>query len=171
MTPETGEGLAGSDSYVDALAADAYAAARNWADWAGADQTDRDAALVTATSFIDASYRFRGRILRTEQALAWPRIGAQDAEGRPLTGVPAKLVAATVELARLALTGPLMASPDAPKIKRERIKAGSVETETEYGDTSGNQSGLRPSVLADRLLAGIATNTVGDSGFVEFEPG
>jgi hypothetical protein len=173
MITENGTGLSNADSYVTLAEADAYALARNWTDWNGSNQ-HKEAALITATAYIDASYRFKGELLVLTQALAFPRTGVTDQEGRPLTGVPVNVKSATIELARQAHTRPLVATPETAAIKRKMVKAGSVETETEYAVNGGSTSSASPSPMADRLIAGLLLpNTSGGlgGGFVAFARG
>lgn len=178
MTPEDGTGLANADSYVSVAEADAYADARGWADWTGST-AQKEHRLVTATAYIDATYRFRGVIATTTQALAWPRLddarqSLTDPEGRPLTGVPKAVKSACIELARVAVTQALTPAPEAAAVKRERVKAGSVETETEYAVAGGSTADPSPSVMADRLLAGLVVSSVAGGlggGFAAFVPG
>lgn len=175
MTPENGTGLPNADSLASLAAADAYALARNWADWIAATTTAKEAALVSATSYIAASYSFLGYLLNLSQSLPFPRVGLYDRDGRLLTGVPAQVIAATVELARLALTAPLTPAPEAAAIKRKKIKAGSVETETEYAVAGGSSADNAPSVMAARLLSGLIKPGSGGNGLgggmVAFVPG
>jgi hypothetical protein len=173
MIVETGTGLNNADSYVSLAEANAYATARAWAGWTGTDAA-KEAALVTATSYIDTNYRFKGSLLTLTQSLAWPRVDVTDIEGRPLTGVPVNVKSATIELAMRALIAPLVASPETAAVKRKRVKAGSVETETEYAISVGSSSDPSPSPMADRLLAGLLAGGNVSSlggGFVSFVPG
>lgn len=178
MTPEDGTGLSGSDSYVSLAQADAYAAARGWTDWTGSN-AHKEQRLVQATAYIDATYRFRGVISKTTQALAWPRLDdtgefLTDGEGRPLTGVPKAVQGACIELARVAITQALTPAPEAPAVKRERVKAGSVETETEYAVAAGSTADAIPSIMADRLLAPLVRSSAATGiggGFAAFVPG
>ncbi len=173
MIVENGTGLTNADSYVTVAEADTYATARNWTDWNGTT-AQKQAALISATAYIDANYRFKGTLLTLTQSLAWPRVDVTDGEGRTITGVPSKVKSATIELARQAHLGPLVPTPETAAVKRKRVKAGSVETETEYAVNGGSTSDPRPSPMADRLLAGLLSPTGASSlggGFVSFVPG
>jgi hypothetical protein len=103
---EDGTGLSTAQSYVSVADCTAYHANHGNSAWAAA-LTDalREAALVRATLAIDArGYgNWRGVKYLTTQALDWPRSGAWDADGVPLSGVPAKLIEATCEAALVEL--------------------------------------------------------------------
>jgi hypothetical protein len=173
MIPEDGTGLINADSYISVADADAYAAATGWADWAAATTGAKQSALIAATRYIEASYRFKGELLKLTQSLAWPRYDVYDQDLRPLTGVPYQVKAATCELARLALTTPLTPAPEVAAIKRKKIKAGSVETETEYAVGGGSSADAAPSILASRWLSGLVRNAPSGlgGGFAPFVPG
>lgn len=98
----------GSDAYLSVAAADSYHAARGRATWAAASMADREAAIIAATQYVDARYRFVGRPAAPDQPLAWPRLDAMAADGRTLDEIPAAVVHATAELALIALDGPLV---------------------------------------------------------------
>lgn len=131
---EDGTGLAAADAYADRDAVLAYWADR--ADSAFADAASdaiRDAAIRRATQFIDAQWgdRFKGSREFEGQGLQWPRLGVYTPEGWDVNGVPPQIIAATAELAKLALAAPLAgsgASAQAPSQSSiSTIKAGSVE--------------------------------------------
>lgn len=112
----------GEDSYLSLGDADAYFAARDVAGWTGAPSVAREAALLQATAYIDGSYAFRGRICDPGQALAWPRKGAVDSEGRIVTDIPRRVEHATAELALIALAGALLPPRErGGKVLSERV--------------------------------------------------
>lgn len=156
---ETGSGSATANAYGTSAEADAYFTERANTAWTGADTT-KQAAIIKATQFLDASYVFNGYPLRETQALAWPRAYAEDKDGRPIRSdiVPAAVKHATFELALYALGASL-----APNIvgtdRVARVKAGSAEVEFETG---ARDVGTR-FALVDRLLAGLTTGGAGMS--------
>lgn len=105
---ETGAGLATAQSYASLEAATAYHAAHGNAAWALAVESDREAALVRATAFLDGSFggRWPGERYSQDQALDWPRCYAWDRDGWPLTDVPQGIVNATCEAALVELASP-----------------------------------------------------------------
>jgi hypothetical protein len=116
LTVEDGTGLAGAESYISVADADTYHSVRGQATWTGADGL-KEEALRRATLFIDARYgprfsgvRYRGR----DQALMWPRAGAEDIEGWGIDHdeVPLEIARATAEAALRELVEPGFLSPD-----------------------------------------------------------
>lgn len=119
----------GTNSYIDAAQADAYFADRLRADaWTNATPDQKDDALVTAAAFIDRQ-AFKGAITSETQALAWPRAGVHDQEGRAVnqSTVPQAVKDAQAEMA-LALLKEDLTEDDGSKGVR-RLRAGSVEVE------------------------------------------
>lgn len=139
----------GSDTYIPLAAADAYFAARDVASWPGATTQAREAALLQATVYLDGAYRFIGEIADAAQALAWPRLGATDGDGRSIDGIPDRVAHACAELALIALAGPL-APPEhrGGRVTEERIGPLSVSY------ASGAPSG-RTFPYIDLLLSGL----------------
>lgn len=129
----------GSDAYLSVAAADSYHAARGRATWAAASMADREAAIIAATQYVDARYRFVGRPAAPDQPLAWPRLDAMAADGRTLDEIPAAVVHATAELALIALDGPLVPVDEtvAPWLTRSwvRFRSGSIRTRRQSDDS------------------------------------
>lgn len=95
---ETGSGLSGATSYISVEEADSHFEALENASWTDASLGQKQQALNRASLYVD-SYQYGGCMLTLEQGLSWPRSGALDREGRPLTGLPFALIAAVLELA------------------------------------------------------------------------
>lgn len=94
-----------TDTFITLADADAYLGFRLRAhEWGIASEADREAALRMATATISRE-RFAGRIANQNQALAWPRTGVTDPEGRPVptNAIPAAIAHATAELALFLL--------------------------------------------------------------------
>lgn len=123
-----------ADSYATVAAADAYHSDLGAAAWTGTDAV-KEAALRRATAWIDGRYRARFPGVRTyarAQALEWPRVGADDAEGTPIPSdeIPDEVVAATCEAALRELVSAGSLSPDVTSSDAvKRAKAGPVEVE------------------------------------------
>lgn len=99
----------GVDAYASAEEVGAYLTDRGTAtEWDAADQDAQEAAIIEATSFLDAAFLWVGKISDTAQTLGWPRDCAYDREGRLLEDIPTAVKNATAELANLALGGRLM---------------------------------------------------------------
>lgn len=115
LVVEDGTGLSNADSYISLAAANTYWTAHGApSSWTGAPDAAKEGALRYATRKIDGEYgsRFLGRIAVLTQALAWPRSGVIDADGRSVASnvVPVSVQEATCELARLHLEADLGAS-------------------------------------------------------------
>lgn len=158
FTVEDGTGLAAANAYISEADADAY-----WADrgipteWAAAASGDKEKAIVTATSYIDAHYQWLvGTIGSTTQALAWPRDNATDRHGRTLASdaVPAVVEAAACELAQKVLEGDTLAVDVEDRVAREKV--GPIETEYAGGGGTGQP---RYSYV-DQLLSGLVSSSV-----------
>lgn len=129
-------------AYGTLSAANAYHLARNnsaWADATGGDAT-RNGALQRATDYLDNTYRTRFPGTKTggrAQLPEWPRTDATDVNDEEIgtTEVPIEIEYATYEVALLVVKGvDLNPVVQGGTIKRERVKAGPVESETEYAD-------------------------------------
>lgn len=99
---EDGTGLSNANSYTSLDYADDYFALRgNPTDWLNADETDKKAALVYATQWVDATYKWWSYLYKETQALGFPRNNFYDSEGRLIAAgtVPDKLKQAVCEMA------------------------------------------------------------------------
>jgi hypothetical protein len=104
---------AGVNSYASDAYAEGYFDGRGRVDdWLSSDYSDeaRHGALIAATEYLDAHFRWRGYIEdAADQTLGWPRYSAMDHEGRliaidhPLVdasdGIPYAVKNATCEMA------------------------------------------------------------------------
>lgn len=121
----------GVDGYASVGEVSDYLTARGiQAAWEGAEETKQNAAIVEATSYLDAAFSWVGEIADTTQTLGWPRLCAYDREGRLLSDIPSAVKNACAELANLALGGrllPMSLVATESGIRRERI--GDVEVE------------------------------------------
>jgi hypothetical protein len=124
----------GVDAYVSVDFVTDYLTARGAeASWVAAGDK-QEAAIIEATSFLDAAFSWVGRIADYSQSLAWPRVCAHDREGRLLEDIPVPVQNACAELANLALGGrlmPMSLATGGAGIKTERI--GDVEFDYDPG--------------------------------------
>lgn len=140
LTVETGEIVAGANSYVEIATCDAYHADRGNA-WSGTT-AQKTAAILKATAYLDGKYRarWRGERITYLQSLEWPRVAtAPDFVGTFTPGyfdgapIPVGIIHATCELALRALAGPL--APDiAPGDRLVKKKIDVIEKEFAPGD-------------------------------------
>jgi hypothetical protein len=101
--------------------------------WTGANAL-KEAALVRATDYMEATYRmaWRGYRASETQALSWPRSNVEvDLYPIAANTVPLPIVNACVELAIRALTEDLLADLG-QRVKREKVDV----LEVEYADGS-----------------------------------
>lgn len=121
----------GVDAYASIDEVSEYLTARGAeASWDAAEEAKQSAAIVEATSYLDAAFSWVGDIADTTQTLGWPRLCAYDREGRLLEDIPTAVKNACAELANLALGGrllPMSLVSTQSGIRRERI--GDVEVE------------------------------------------
>jgi hypothetical protein len=163
---EDGSIVAGANSYAALAGANAYHTARANAAWTGTDAA-KEAALIRATEFLDASYWWRGQIASEDQALRWPRSGVIDRDGREIAAddLPTQIQRATFELALIALSGALIGG-DAGSTSTaggaiKRVKAGSVEVEYQAGQVSQSPAAASNALpdgkaeMIDRILSGL----------------
>lgn len=155
LTVETGAGLSNADAYAAIATVDAYATARALTAWTGAD-TVKEAAIREATVYLDTSYAWKGAIEEETQALAWPREGVTDREGREVTGLPQRVVDACCELAVMKITAALVTSRTEAEI--QAVQAGSVSVTYARGNRVGEAERFS---WVDRLLTGLHSGRAG----------
>ena len=158
---ETGAGLATAESYASVPALDAYAVAHGSpATWSAASLELKEAALRYATAWLDGRYEWAGVVRSPSQALAWPRAGATDPDGRGLTGIPPRLVRLTCQAALYHLEESL-AAPLARGGAIKREKVGPLEVE--YADGA---PASRTFSYLDDLAAPLLSSSAGGYGVV-----
>lgn len=137
-----------SDTYLSVEDADDYWELRGDETWAAADSGAKENALRAATAYLDANFRWVGRLADCEQKLGWPRMSTRgcddqpprDTEGRLLSDIPQRVQDATAELAKLALGGPLVSMQldgQQGPIKMEKMGPAQIEYDTSGGKADG----------------------------------
>lgn len=157
------------DHYGTIAGADAYHSARLNAGWTG-DDTAKTAALIRASSWIDATYGARFDGIRSggrEQLLAWPRTNARDGSGEAISSdaVPIEVERAVYEAALRELTTPGSLSPDIipGSIKKKVRVEGAVEVEY----AAGRAKDMMPILAAvDGLLASLLSRGASRTNWV-----
>lgn len=171
MVVEDGAGVAGANSYLSVEDADAYWADRNNSTWADASTADKEAALIEASQYLDATFdwvwgnppwqfgrhvnlttretlQYYAPLKKDDQGLLWPRISAYDTRtNRLIEGVPQKVQDATAELSLEALSERLLPTQDRAT-RREQVGDISVEY-------MGNALNRRSYPLVTRMLSGL----------------
>nr|BDD43781.1 hypothetical protein 1 [Spirochaetaceae bacterium] len=139
MVVEDGTGLINSNSYLSLTDADAYHADVGNTAWSEATEADREAALITATRWLESRYRTRwiGTRATRDQALSWPRWNAVDPDGYEVAGVPRDVAHATAEAALLVIAGEDLNAPQERGGRVKREKTGPIETEFADGAPAG----------------------------------
>ena len=166
---ETGQMVAGAESYVTVAEALTYHDNRDNSAWLSATTKAQEAALRKGTAHVDDAYRHRWkgkRVQATVQPLEWPRYGVRmdGAAASPsfavipgfyellsTTLIPQKLKDAVCEAALRALSGPLLADLD-QTVARE--KTGTMET---WYTTGAEVATTYPAI--DALLSGLIRPT------------
>ncbi len=122
---ETGAGLSTANSYATLAEADAYFVNHPYyADsWCDLGTPDKESMLILATAQLDALMTWRGTLFGTSQALAWPRFGVIDDEGRlySTSAVPQRVKNAMFELAFHLSRGDPYISSSSAGIERLKI--------------------------------------------------
>lgn len=132
---EDGSIVSGANSYATEAELQAYADARGIT---VAGQTDED--LLKAMDYLETQ-PFIGRKSTQAQPLQWPRTGVIiDGYSYEASNLPAELKEALLVIAISIDQGLDPLANLAPPVKRKRVKAGSVESETEYQDGAASRA-------------------------------
>lgn len=157
---ETGAGLANAQTYADLTYVDAYHAALGNAGWTGTDP-EKEAAILRAMQHIEIRFlkKWRGRRVREEQALAYPRYQVLDRDGFLIGSdvIPENLKKCVAEFALAALTTDLLPNIASPgTVKIDSVQVGSIRTYTEYQGGLSQTAWYRRAVgyLADLIYSG-----------------
>jgi hypothetical protein len=121
--------IIGTNSYVTSAQADDYFAGRPYSsEWDSV--ADASALLALAARIVDQQ-RFAGTIASAAQAMAWPRSGVVDIEGRavPSSVVPEAIKTAQFEMALLLERVDLTADDGRAVIRRTVVDSLTIEYE------------------------------------------
>jgi hypothetical protein len=102
---EDGSGKPDANAYADIPYVSAYLVGEQRTAWDALGEPEKEAAIITATRYIDGVYPWKGTRKTLDQALSWPRIGVE-LDGFPLERVPAAVRRAAAEGAGLILSSP-----------------------------------------------------------------
>lgn len=155
LVVEDGTGVSNANAYAAIATVDAYATARALTAWTGADAV-KEAAIKEATVYLDTSYAWKGAIESETQALAWPREGVVDREGREVTGLPQRVIDACCELAVMKITAALVTSRSEAEV--QSMTAGSVSITYARGNRVSEGERF---AWVDRLLTGLHSGRAG----------
>lgn len=149
LVVEDGTGVSNADAYAAIATVDAYATARALTAWTGTTAV-KEAAIKEATVYLDTSYAWKGAIESETQALAWPREGVIDKEGREVTGLPQRVIDACCELAVMKITAALVTSRSEAEV--QSMTAGAVSITYARGNRVSEGERF---AWVDRLLTGL----------------
>lgn len=150
-------GSASANCYMSLAEADAYLEAHlSAATWAALDTERKSAALISATRELDSQV-WTGRRVTEPQALSWPRLYIYDHDSFQVTGVPAKIKAATAELAIWNLTEEERLAGNFELDNMESVTIGPLTYKMKAG-----VSGTLPSVVLD-IINSIGPSLMADS--------
>jgi hypothetical protein len=142
-----------ANSYVDQSSADDYFSGRFGADaWFAFTDAQKQQLLVSATRIIDTCI-FGGFKAIPLQPLQWPRRNVFNREGRPIFGMPAKLLEATYELAKWIWEEPDRMLSDNELMQIDTYKVGPLDVKFT------GEKYIFP-IKVDQLLKAIGPNIV-----------
>ncbi|MDF1685357.1 MAG: hypothetical protein P1U50_01095 [Parvibaculaceae bacterium] len=134
MAVTTTAGGATSDAYIDADELSTYVTSVGLS--LTGDTDAQEANIRRATQYLDREYTWRGYRTNETQALKWPRVisdGDEDGYSIDSDTIPQAIKDACAEIAYLYNSGvDLLAVDTSGPVKRSKVKAGPVESETEY---------------------------------------
>ncbi len=173
LAVETGNIVAGAESYVAVSDADTYHSNRNNAMWAAATTPLKEAALRKATSYIDWKYaqRWKGQRVFPAQVLMWPRNYVLQFEEEASIGyaqtpiyinsatIPQCLKDATCEAALRMLSGDM--APDLERGGRvSSVRVGSIMETYETGSNPNTVYQMVENLLRSLLKPGNSISLV-----------
>lgn len=145
LVKEDGSEVTGANTYVEIADCDTYHTTMGNSTWTGDDAT-KEAAIHRAMRWLEnLEPQWMGARVTSTQALAWPRTGVTDSAGIIIetNEIPKHLTDALCEAALRELVEANSMNPDSSggTVKRKKVKAGPVESETEYvgGDAPGTE--------------------------------
>lgn len=157
-----------ANAYTDPATVRAYWLDRG-VDLSAKSDADLQAAIINATTYLDARYSWNGWQLYRLQGTQWPRGGLTSF----LRGLPPALIQATCMVANRALSGkPLIPDPtydpSGQKITQATKKVGPIEVSTTFAESTWGNPGASvpqfPEVTLTLQAAGMIQS--GNSGKV-----
>lgn len=152
---EDGSGIEDANAYIDVDFFKAYHKDRGILIAAGGGDIQK--AIVRATDYIIARWRFVGQRNSSLQGLHWPANNAQYYDGRYATGVPIEVQQSCADYAKIELDNPgslpltITYDDSGANVTMKREKVGPIEEETEFGN-SGLKSNYKKFPIPDKRL-------------------
>jgi hypothetical protein len=161
LVVETGASLSDAESFCSVAAADARRTAfGDGTAWDALETSEKEQALRKATAFMEQRYRqrWRGYKFRRDQALSWPRVGAE-VDGYVLESnlVPSEVANVCADLALKSLSESLNADLTRGIV---REKVGPLETEYDAYSPQGPRYPAIDQALAPFLNGGGAARVM-----------
>lgn len=161
---EDGSVVSDANSYGTLVEFGDYWTDRN-VDLSSYSDTQKQAALIEASSYVDRNYEWKGNIVKDAQSMDWPRKNVTDDEGRKIgeTTIPGKLKFAVFEYAKREIIKSGSVQPDVSHlgaVKKTTRKASVITTTNEYQDNTGGYYGKNRIPAADLLLSGFIVGSV-----------
>lgn len=166
--------ISGANGYVTSDYVDTYFTNRGLADslWLDLDDDVKDAAIVSATAYIDMVNFDKAKGIRSNevQSTLYPRDGVYDRDGYSVTGMFDALQRATAEYAKRAAISEL--APDLEyddtgvPLKSKKEKIGPIEETTVYQDNVLTPNQIKKYPAADLILKPYLYNTGSDYSIV-----
>lgn len=134
---EDGTGVKNANSYVTSSEADDYFSLRNNATWKALTTQQKEAALISASSYADMRWgdKLRSRPLTSDQALEMPRRSLHDRYGNEIVGVPRDWKRGVMEYAVQASQNALTNEPvrrEAKEVRQKRVTVGPITTSSTF---------------------------------------
>lgn len=162
LVVEDGSCVSSANSYVSVEEVDLYNKNRNRTAWTELTENEKAALILTATTFVDGMFNWKGRRKFAEQELKFPRVNIKDEDGFDVLGIPKRLKEAICEAAFLNLENELFETVDINgNIKRKKTRQkvdGAVEDEqeTEYFEaTKKNVDYMSSFSILNSILKGL----------------
>lgn len=136
---EDGTGLSTATAYCSVDDADTYHTLHGAPSaWTNATTAQKEAAIMAATVYMDATFSWKGEVTSTDQALGWPRDGVVDGEDRDVDSdiVPTRVQDCCAYLALQHINSALdQTYSRGGAIKRQKV--GTLEIEYMSGAPTG----------------------------------
>jgi hypothetical protein len=153
LVVEDGSGLPGANAYADIPWVEGYLVGEQAQAFAALTEPEKEAAIITATRYIDAVYSWKGMRKSLEQGLSWPRVDVE-LEGFAITGTPAALMRAVGEAVPLLLdnAGGLFSADNDRVVISEKVDTLAVTYAT---SKDGGKTAVTKFQVLDSVLRGL----------------
>lgn len=160
---EDGTGVVDANAYITVAFFKAYHKDRGTTITSGGGDIEK--AIVRATDYMTARWRFVGLQSTSEQGLHWPAENAFYFDGRVAVDVPIEVQQSCADYALIELNSPGSLAPaptvdeSGASVTMKREKVGPIEEETQFG-SSGVKHTFKKFPIPDKRLvkAGLVTN-------------